>query len=227
MYVPFDQFATGRPFWTLAIRFRDASSTVAASVREALQRELPGFPVEVRSLGAQVDGALVQERLMATLAGSFGVLALVLSSVGVYGLLVYTVAQRSREIGIRMALGASRPAIITSIVRQGFWLLVLGLAIGYPASRAASGMVSSMFFGVTASDPAMLAAAAGVLLVAACLASFLPARRASRVDPRRASTRLDTHAWRKGRAAASARSRTSAPAGTSEHRLARAYDLCV
>jgi putative ABC transport system permease protein len=82
-----------------------------------------------------------------------------------------------------MALGSTRVAVISTIVRQGLWLLLLGVAAGYPAARAASGLVSSMLFGVTPSDPATMMAAAGVLTAAVFLASYLPARRASRVNP--------------------------------------------
>jgi predicted permease len=183
VYVAFDQFGGRQSSPSLTIRVNRPSAAVVAAVHEALQRELPGFPVEVRALTAQIDGTLMQERLMATLAGGFGVLALVLSSIGVYGLLAYTVALRSREIGIRMALGSTRVAVISTIVRQGLWLLLLGVAAGYPAARAASGLVSSMLFGVTPSDPATMMAAAGVLTAAVFLASYLPARRASRVNP--------------------------------------------
>jgi predicted permease len=183
VYVAFDQFGGRQSSPSLTIRVNRSSAAVVAAVHEALQHELPGFPVEVRALAAQIDGTLMQERLMATLAGGFGVLALVLSSIGVYGLLAYTVALRSREIGIRMALGSTRVAVVSTIVRQGLWLLLLGVAAGYPAARAASGLVSSMLFGVTPSDPATMMAAAGVLTAAVLLASYLPARRASRVNP--------------------------------------------
>jgi putative ABC transport system permease protein len=156
---------------------------VAAALRSTLQPALPGVPVEVRTLTGQVDRALVQERLMATLAASFGILGLVLAVVGLYGLLAYTVARRTNEIGIRLALGAMRQEVLWMVIRHALGLLGIGVAIGIPAAWAASRFVSSMLFGLTATDPLTIGAAAAVLIAAGLLAGFLPAWRASQVDP--------------------------------------------
>jgi len=125
----------------------------------------------------------MQERMMATLASGFGVLALALACIGLYGLLAYSVARRTKEMGIRMALGAQRRRVIGMIVKGAVRLVVFGIALGLPAAWAASRWVKSMLFGLTPTDPATIAAAVAVLATAALLAAYLPARRASRVDP--------------------------------------------
>jgi ABC-type antimicrobial peptide transport system permease subunit len=130
-----------------------------------------------------VDAALVQERMMATLAGGFGTLALILACIGLYGLLNYSVARRTKEIGIRMALGAQRSRVIGMEVKSAIRLVVLGIALGLPAAWAASRWVQSMLFGLTPTDPATIAGAAILLTAAGVMAAYLPARRASRVDP--------------------------------------------
>jgi predicted permease len=182
VYVSLDQF--GRQHSpSLVIRTSGASGVTSEAVRTALQAALPTRLIEVRSLSAQVNGTIVQERLMATLAGSFGVLALVLSSVGLYGLLAYSVARRSREIGIRMALGANRAVVVRRVLLNGLGLVAIGVLVGYPATWAASRSVSSMLFGLTPTDLTTMAIAIGLLAAAALVASYVPARRASRVDP--------------------------------------------
>src|SRR5262249_25385913 len=130
-----------------------------------------------------VESALVQERLMALLGAGFGVLALVLASIGLYGLLAYTVARRTGEVGIRMALGAGRGDVMWLVIRDAVGLLALGILLGTPAAWAASRLVKSMLFGLTPSDPATLIAAALLLVAAGTVAAYFPARRALRVDP--------------------------------------------
>ncbi len=120
---------------------------------------------------------------MATLAGGFGLLALTLACVGLYGLLAYSVAQRTKEIGIRMALGAQGPRVIALVLKGGARLVVIGIALGLPAAWAASRWVESMLFGLTPTDPVAIGGAIVLLTAAAQLAAYLPARRASRVDP--------------------------------------------
>ena len=120
---------------------------------------------------------------MATLAGGFGVLALTLTCVGLYGLLAYSVAARTREIGIRMALGAQGRRVVAMVLTSGARLVFLGIALGLPAAWVASRSVASMLFGLAPTDPATMAGAIIVLATAAQLAAYLPARRASRVDP--------------------------------------------
>jgi predicted permease len=156
---------------------------VSTALRSALQTKLTGTPIRIRTLTDQVAASLVRERLMAALATAFGVLALVLASVGLYGLLAYTVAGRTKEIGIRIALGARQGRVLRSVMLNAVRLVVFGVALGLPAAWAASRWVKSMLYGLTPTDPATLAGAALVLASAALLAAYLPARRASRVDP--------------------------------------------
>jgi len=126
---------------------------------------------------------MLQERVMATLAGAFGVLALTLACIGLYGLLAYTVARRTREIGIRMALGARGGRVVAMVLAGGTRLVLIGVACGVPAAWAASRSIESMLFGLTPHDPAVIGGAIALLALAALVAAYLPARRASHVDP--------------------------------------------
>jgi predicted permease len=155
----------------------------AEDLRSALQSKLPGSAIEVNALTEQVERSLVPERLMATLAAAFGILGLVLAAVGLYGLLTYTVARRTSEIGIRLTLGAMRGAVLWVIMREVLTLLGLGIAIGIPVAWAASLFVSSMLFGLKATDVWTITAATATLAAVGLIAGFLPAFKASRVDP--------------------------------------------
>ncbi|HEX5106877.1 MAG TPA: FtsX-like permease family protein [Vicinamibacterales bacterium] len=126
---------------------------------------------------------LSRERMMATLAGGFGVLALTVACVGLYGLLAYNVAQRTREIGIRMALGARPRLVVAHILEVGARLLLIGVLIGLPAAWAASRWIETLLFGLEPTDPAAIGTAIVILVAGAQVAAYLPARRASRIDP--------------------------------------------
>ena len=125
----------------------------------------------------------MEERLISTLAAAFGLLALLLSAVGLYGVLAYSVARRTSEIGIRMALGAMPGQVTWSVLRQTLWLVAIGLAAGVPASIFLARLVEKMFYGVTPTDVVTQAGAAALLAAVALVASYLPARRAGRIDP--------------------------------------------
>ena len=125
----------------------------------------------------------MRERLLALLAGFFGVLAVVLTVVGLYGMLSYAVAQRRPEIGVRIALGALRRHVIGLVMREAGWLLVAGVIVGTIFSLVAGRTVSTLLFGVKPNDPVTIVAACLLLTMIAGVASFLPARRASRIDP--------------------------------------------
>ena len=120
---------------------------------------------------------------MARLAGGFGFLSLILASIGLYGLLNYRVVRRTKEIGIRMALGARRSRVIGTEVRSAIRLVALGIALGLPAAWAVSRWAESMLFGLSPTDPATVAGSVILLTAAALVAAYLPARRASRIDP--------------------------------------------
>ena len=134
-----------------------------------------------------MNAALVQQRLIAMLATLFGALALLLACIGLCGLLAFAVVQRKSEMGIRMAIGADRRDVVWLVVKEAMILVAAGMMVGVSASiviaRLASSRISSLLFGLQATDPATIGGAAVILAVVAVLASCLPARRASRVDP--------------------------------------------
>lgn len=182
VYVAYAQL-TGDAFANVAVRANARMGQLIPELQQLLQTKIPNAPFEVRPLSTQVHATLGQERMMATLTVAFGVLALILVCVGLYGLLAYAVAQRTKEIGIRMALGAQGNWVIRLILGDGARLTALGIALGLPAAWVASRWTKSMLFGVTPMDPAAIAAALAILTIAAFVAAYLPARRASRLDP--------------------------------------------
>jgi putative ABC transport system permease protein len=135
------------------------------------------------TVGQLMDQGLWAARVGAGLLSVFGGLALLLAVVGVYGVLSYSVSQQRREIGIRMAMGAQRGRVLRLVVGQGMKLALAGLALGLLAAFAATHMLSSLLFGVSARDPLTFAGVAVVLAIAAILACYIPARRATKVDP--------------------------------------------
>lgn len=137
----------------------------------------------VRTGQQVIDGSLFQARIGVALLSVFGLLALGLASIGLYGILAYAVNQRQREIGLRMALGASQPSVLRLVLKQGMSLVVIGVVFGFSAALLVGRVLSRMLYGVGASEPVSLAAAAFVLGGVAWVACYLPARRASRVDP--------------------------------------------
>jgi ABC-type antimicrobial peptide transport system permease subunit len=170
----------------MEIRAGAAIAQVMSAVRHVLQPKLPSAPIEVRALSAQVDATIVQERMMATIAGGFGLLALAVACIGLYGLLAYTVARRTKEIGIRMALGAQRSRVMGLVLGRAARLVVIGMTIGLPAAWALSRLVESMLFGLKPTDPATIIGAVVLLATSAQVAAYVPAWRASRVNPLRA-----------------------------------------
>jgi ABC-type antimicrobial peptide transport system permease subunit len=144
----------------------------------------------VSSLRERIDRTLGQDRLLAVLSGSFAWLALLLAAIGLYGVMAYTAARRTGEIGLRMALGASRSDIIWLVLRETLWLVLIGLAIGIPAAMVATRGIASLLFGVDSHEYAMLGIGVAVMVGAACLAAVLPVRKAMTVQPARA-LRLD------------------------------------
>ena len=181
LYMPLYQRQTEFP--TLLVHASGSLSQVAAELRQGLQPKFPGSPLQVHALTEQVQASLVQERLVATLAASFGVLALVLAAVGLYGLLAYSVARRTSELGVRMALGAGRSQVVWLVIGHAMKLLAAGMVVGVPGAWLASRFISSMLFGLKATDPVTTLAAIAVLTAIGLVAAYLPARKASRVEP--------------------------------------------
>ena len=147
----------------------------------ARDRDLPIYAM--KTLDHQLDETLSTERMIAALSGAFGLLATLLAAIGLYGVMAFVVARRTKEIGLRMALGASQPTILWMVMRETLLLLLLGVAIGVPASLLLSRYVSSQLFGVTPTDFGAAAFALAALFLVALTAGFLPARRASTIDP--------------------------------------------
>jgi ABC-type antimicrobial peptide transport system permease subunit len=139
--------------------------------------------VNVRTQQDQIDADLTDERLLVSLTSGFGLLALVVASVGIYGLMAYSVAQRTREIGIRMALGAVPRQILAMVLRESFSLSAAAIALGVATSMVVTRFVTSLLFGIGPSDPAVFCGATALLMFVAVGASWLPARRAARVQP--------------------------------------------
>jgi ABC-type antimicrobial peptide transport system permease subunit len=186
-YQPFFQTNTGRGQMVLHVRVAGNPSAIVPLIKHEVQRiekDLPMF--EVQTLAAEVDAALMPERVIATLSSFFGVAALVLAAVGLYGLMAFTVVRRTSEIGIRMAMGAQRAAVLWMVMRDTLVLVSIGVLIGIPAALAAlrlSSHISGLLFGLSATDPITLVMAVGLMTSAALIAGYVPARRASRVDP--------------------------------------------
>ncbi|QOY86594.1 ABC transporter permease [Paludibaculum fermentans] len=181
VYVPFFQ----QPPRSAALEIRASGSLaqVAEALRKELQPAFPSSPLEVRALSEQVEQTLVQERLMASLAGGFGVLGLLLACAGLYGLLAYSVARRTKEIGIRVALGARPQGVQWMVARGALRLIGIGVLLGLPAAWAASRWVGSMLFGLSTTDPKTIMVSVVLLAAAGLLAAYLPAQRAARVEP--------------------------------------------
>jgi ABC-type antimicrobial peptide transport system permease subunit len=161
----------------------DATALMAAARAkvQALDANLPIFGM--RSMEEHLDRVLANERMIASLSAVFGLLATLLAMIGLYGVLSYTVAARTREIGIRMALGAQRRNVIALVMRDVVVLVAAGLASGIAAALVLTRLVTSQLFGVYPHDPATLGLAVALLSLVACAAGYLPARRASRVNP--------------------------------------------
>jgi putative ABC transport system permease protein len=182
LYIPYAQFPL--PFTDVALRSTAPQSTIASLVRARLREIDPDLPAgDVTTLDAVLGQAVAQPRFRAALIGAFAALALVLAAVGLFGLISYSVTQRTREIGIRVALGARPGQVLRALMREGLLIAAIGTAIGLGGALAAGRLLASFLFGVQATDAITLAAVAVILLAVAALATYVPARRALRVDP--------------------------------------------
>jgi ABC-type antimicrobial peptide transport system permease subunit len=165
-------------------RYTGDFGAVSSAVRRVIHGADPNLPISrVTTLDEQVARSYTGERVIAQLSTFFGLLAIFLSAIGIYGLMSYVVSRRTNEIGIRMALGAERMHVRWLVMREVLLLVAIGIAIGIPAALLSSKLVASMLFGLGATDAASLLAAVVVMLLIAALAGYLPARRASQVDP--------------------------------------------
>jgi len=182
MYIPLQQEYV--PQINLHVRTSSDPKGLAAAFRNEVQQLDPSLPVlNIQTLSERVENSLGGERSQATLLGSGGILALILAAIGLYGVMSYSVAQRTREIGIRMALGAGRGNVMGLVLKQGVTLVSLGVVLGLGAAFGVTRLLASLLFGVSAIDPITFAGTSALLIVVALLASYVPARRATKVDP--------------------------------------------
>jgi hypothetical protein len=176
--------ANGLPSFTLVLKMHPGATSPNPAFRTMLHELAPDVPVGMTyTMEQQVDNSIGQERLTASLSVFFGILALLLTSIGLYGILAYTVTRRTGEIGIRMALGASRSHVIWLMLRGAIGYILAGVAIGVTVVLAVSHVVASLLYGIQPNDPSYVVAAIVTLLAIAALAALLPSVRASRVNP--------------------------------------------
>ena len=169
---------------TYIVRTPMRPKAIVPALRAAVQHIDPNLPLlDVRTQQEQIDADLQQERTFATLSLGFGLLALALACVGIYGIMAYTVTQRTNEIGIRLALGAKRGQICAMVLRESGFLAVMGVAVGVAVARGLGRLVESLLYGVRAADPLSILGAAALLLTVAVGSGWVPARRASRLEP--------------------------------------------
>ncbi len=181
VYVPHAQYP--RDDMSLAIRARNPEN-LARAIQAQVKAMDPDLPIiNMLTMTEVVSQSVWQPRLYAILFGVFAAMALALASVGLYGVMSYSVSERSREIGIRMALGAQRRDVLKLIVAQGMILTLIGTGIGLAAALALTRLMRSLLFEVSVTDPSTFAGLAALLSVVAMLACYLPARRATKVDP--------------------------------------------
>jgi predicted permease len=186
-YTPYLQQA-GRPGGMMVeIRSLADPRSVLPEVRrvvESLDRDLP--MMDVRTMKDQVQSTLADERALAELAGGFSLLALVLATIGIYGMMAYAVTRRTGEIGLRIALGARTGQILSRVLREAFWLTGAGIVLGFVAALWLTRFIRAMLYGLAGTDAVTVGVTAALLITVSLLAAFAPARRASRIDPIRA-----------------------------------------
>jgi ABC-type antimicrobial peptide transport system permease subunit len=169
---------------TYIVRTPMKAEAIVPSLRAAVQRIDRDLPLlDIRTQRQQIDTDLQQERTFASLSAGFGLLALMLACVGIYGIMAYTVAQRINEIGIRLALGARRGQVRGMVLRESGWLALAGVAAGVSVALGLGRLVASLLYGIKPADPLSVLGAAVLLLAVAFSSGWIPARRASRLEP--------------------------------------------
>jgi ABC-type antimicrobial peptide transport system permease subunit len=182
MYLPISQYYQRGV--VVHVRGAAAISALAAAVEREVHALDPDLPVySIKALDEHVFATLTPQRLLAALISGFGVLALVLTGIGLYGLLSYTVTERTPEIGIRMALGATKAEIVSLFLSRGVRLTLVGMVLGLAAAASVTRLMKSVLYGVTPLDPPTLVSVATLLMTAASISCYIPTRRAARSDP--------------------------------------------
>jgi ABC-type antimicrobial peptide transport system permease subunit len=183
LYIPYPQMGRLQDM-TAYVRAAGDPANLFSSLRQMVNDVDPNVPVyRMRTLDQQIDKALMSERLLASLSAVFGGIATLLAAIGLYGVMAYMVARRTREIGIRMALGAGGGSVVWLVMREVLMLAAIGVAIGLCGAFAATRFVQTQLFGITATDAWTMAAGALGIAGVAALAGYLPARRATTIDP--------------------------------------------
>ena len=168
----------------LAIRTRIDAGGVAATVRQTEAAVFTGVPiVRIRTMNEQIDSTIVPQRLIAMLSAGFGALGALLAAIGLYGLLAYTVARRTHEIGVRMALGAAGTDVMRMVLRDALWMICAGFAVGAPLAFWGKRIAASLIPGLPVASPLPIVVAAAIMIAVGLIAAYLPVRRAMRVDP--------------------------------------------
>ena len=182
-YLALAQQSQPAPGGQFLVRTNLPQAEISTALKRVLAEINPSINISFLGFKTMIEESLLRERLMATLSGFFGVLALLLASIGLYGILSYGVASRTKEIGIRMALGAQSRKVLTSVLREALILVLIGVAVGLPIVFLATRFAGTLLFGLTPRDPVSLAAAGVLLFAVALAAGYIPARRATKVDP--------------------------------------------
>jgi predicted permease len=181
-YLPL--FQTTSQFNSLEVRASENPLALAGAVRQVLREAHPDIEIgRIRTLEDQVSQTLVRERLLAKLCGLFGLLAVFMACIGLYGIMSYAVVRRTREIGLRIALGAQPSGVLWLVIREVLILAGVGIAVGIPLALASARLIEAFLYGLKPTDSASIALATILMLVVAILSGYLPARRASRIDP--------------------------------------------
>jgi putative ABC transport system permease protein len=184
VYTPYAQGSEGTTAMFLTVRADGDPMSVVGAIREQIRQVDRDQPVaSIQTMEARVAASVSQPRVQMNVLGAFAGLAILLAAIGIYGVMSYAVTQRTREIGIRMALGAGRREVLRLVLRQGFTMVIAGLAAGLLGAMLLTRVLRTLLFGVSTTDPAVFATIVGLLSVTAWLAAYLPARRATRVDP--------------------------------------------
>lgn len=184
LYHPYTQYLGPAIGATLVLRTHGDASLMIPALRRSIHELSPGQPIQdISTMQARVEKTVAQPRLYMTLLAFFAALAVILTVIGIYGVMSYSVSQRTREMGIRMALGAERWDVLSTVLGQGLRLVLLGVAVGIAGAWALTQFMTSLIFGITPRDPLTFALAPALLTTAALIACYFPARRATKVDP--------------------------------------------
>jgi putative ABC transport system permease protein len=183
VYLPTSQDQDPSTFEQVMIHSSLPLPVLTPRIKLVIAGKSPAIKMDFQVFKTQIQESLLPERLMAALSGFFGLLAALLTAVGLYGVISFLVSQRTREIGIRMALGAGKRRVLSSILRETLMLTLLGIGVGLPITFGLTRLIASMLFGIKASDPLALAFSALALCSVSLAAAYIPARRAAAVDP--------------------------------------------